>query len=390
MRGNTVRKQVFIYAGFALALAAAVVIWFMFTQRNVSQLFAQGDRVNILLIGHGSAQDLDLITLLSFSEADAVLFSFPANLRLRDASGVFEQASDLWQRAGAATTAEAIGMLIGLDIPFTISFGHRTIEAWIETLGGIEIALEVSAIYIDSMVDPAIRVEIRPGVQPFDGREAIAFAISPSEAGDMGLIERQQAFLRTLLSQGIAVPGLRSVRSTIREMAPSLETNLSLSDLLQTAEVLHDIPQGSVQAGQVAGEIVEIDGVPYTQPNVVGTERIVAALLKGLKLLTPSDVKIAVFNGNNVRQIASRTADYLRARGFQVTAIANAYPFDYETSYVIVLSDESKAWVLRDALLSDVQIVFPETFDARYETLKNFVPTGTDIVLIIGIGWEIE
>lgn len=390
MRENTVRKQVFVYAGIALTLAAAVVIWFMLMQRNVDHLFAQEDRVNILLIGHDSAQSVDLITLLSFSETDIVLFSFPANLRLRDVSGAFEQATTLCQSAGIAATTEAIATLIGLDIPFYVSFEHDTLEAWIEALGGLAISLKASAMYIDSTADPAIRVEIRPGEQQFNGLGAIAFLTAPAEPGDIGLLKRQQAFLKALLAQGIEAPGLRSLKNIIREMAPALETNLSLAGLLQMGEVLHEIPSGDVRANQLVGEIVEIDGVSYTQPNVVGTERLVAALLKGLELLTPRDVKVAVFNGNKVRLIASRTADYLRARGFQVTGIANAYPFDYETSYVIVLSDESKAWVLRDALLSDVRIVFPETFESRYETLKDFVQAGTDIVLIVGAGWEIE
>jgi len=325
-----------------------------------------------------------------FSEADAVLFSFPANLRLRDASGAFGQAAELCQNAGAAAATEAIGRLIGMDIPFYISCDYATIEAWIDTLRGLEISLEASAIYIDSTADPAIRVEIRPGEQQFDGSGAISFASSPSDAGDIGLIERQQVFLRTLLAQGIGSPSTRSVRSAVREMAPALDTNLSLSDLLHAAEVLHEIPPGSLRADQLVGEIVEIDGVQYTQPNVVETERLVAALLKGLELLTPGDVKVAVFNGNGVRLMARRTADYLRARGFKVTGIGNADAFDYETSYVIVLSDESKAWVLRDTLPSDAQIVFPETFESHYEALSDFIPAGTDIVFIAGAGLEIE
>lgn len=390
MRGNTVRKQVIVYAGIAMALTAAIVIWFMLTQRDVDQLFAQGDRVNMLLIGHNSAETVDLITLLSFSEADVVLFSFPANLRLRDPSGAFGQAAELCQNAGAAAATEAIGTLIGIDIPSYVSCDYATIEAWIDTLGGLEISLEASAMYIDSTADPAIHVEIRPGDQQFDGSGAITFATSPSEAGDIGLIERQLAFLRALLAQGIGTPSTRFVRSTVREMAPALDTNLSLSDLLHTAEVLHEIPPGSLRVDQLVGEIVEVDGVPYTQPNVVETERIVAALLKGLELLTPGDVRVAVFNGNGVRLMGRRTADYLRARGFQVTGIGNADAFDYETSYVIVLSDESKAWVLRDALPSDAQIVFPETFKSHYEALRDFIPAGTDIVFIAGAGLEIE
>jgi len=390
MRGNTVRKQVLIYAGIALVLAAAVVVWFVLTQWNVDRLFVQGDRVNVLLVGRDSAQDVDLITLISFSETDAVLFSLPTNLRLRDASGAFESADAVCETVGIAAAAEAIGTLIGLEIPFYIACAHETLESWIGSLGGLTIALDASAIYMDATAEPALRVEIRSGQQLFDASGAIVFASAPSEPEDMGLLKRQQAFLSALLSQGIASPTLRSLRATIRELTPALETNLSLSDLQQVAEVLHDVPQDKVRANQLVGEIVEIDGVSYTQPNVVGTERLVAALLKGLELLTPSDVKVAVFNGNGVRLMARRTADYLKARGFQVTGIANADAFDYDTSYVIVLSDESKAWVLRDALPSAAQIVFPETFESHYEALRDYIPAGTDIVFIAGAGLEIE
>ena len=88
-------------------------------------------------------------------------------------------------------------------------------------------------------MDSKIRINLRiSSKQLFDGPGAIVFATSPSEPDDIGLLERQQAFLRALLAQGIGTPAMRSVRSTVREMAPSLETNLSLSDLLEKYRVL--------------------------------------------------------------------------------------------------------------------------------------------------------
>lgn len=390
MRGNKVRKQVLVYAGVALVLAAAIATWFVLSQRGTDQLFGQGERANILLIGHDVVQGIDSLTLLSFSASDAVLFSFPIDVRLRDTAGDFAPAAELMLSAGAGEAAEAIGALIGVDIPFYVSFERNHLETWVEALGGIEVALSASAIYLDSMADPAIRIELRPGEHLLDGVGAVAFATSVSENGDIGRLTRQQVLFRSLIHQGIAALGLRSVRTAVRDISPPLETNLSKAALLQAVGVLHEIPAASLRADHLVGEIVEIDGVTYTQPNVVETERLVAALLKGLELLTPGDVKIMVFNGNGIRSMAATTADYLRARGFQVTGIANADTFEYDTSYVIVLSDESKAWVLRDALLSDVRIVFPDTFSSHYEALRDSIPAGTDIALIAGAGLEIE
>jgi anionic cell wall polymer biosynthesis LytR-Cps2A-Psr (LCP) family protein len=390
MRGNTVRKQVFVYAGIAVALAAAVVVWLLLGQRNLDRLFEQDERANVVLVGRDAGGTVDLVTLLSFSKEDAVLFALPTDLRVRDDSGSFRQLGALCSDAGAEAGTKAIGALLGIDIPFYVAFEDASLSSWIDDLGGLTISLDASAMYLDASVDPAMQVEIRPGDQVFDGAGALAFATAPSAEGDIGLLDRQGEFLRAMLVAGIDEQSLRSVRNGIRSSASEWETNISQSELLDAVEALHSIPQDAVRSDEVEGEIVDIDGVTYTQPSVVETERIVAAALRGLNLLTPGDVKVAVFNGNGVRLMARKTADYLLARGFQVTAIGNADTFGYETSYVIVLSDESKAWVLRDALPSAVQIVFPETFTTHYEALKDYIPAGTDIVLIAGAGLEIQ
>jgi polyisoprenyl-teichoic acid--peptidoglycan teichoic acid transferase len=390
MRGNTVRRQVLVYAGIALAVAAGAVGWFLFGQDRGDSLFDHGDRVNVLLMGQNENRSLCGMTLVSFSETDIILFSLPVDLRMRDASGRFARAADVYGEEGPLTTAEAVGALIGMNVPLYLSCGLDLLRTWIDELGGLVIELDATAAYIDTARDTPLRVEIRPGMQTLDASEAVAFATSPSEPEDIGLLKRQQVLLEALLRQGIGSSDMRSVRNRMREVHESLTTNISQTGLLQAVEILRRIPEGNLRAGELAGEMVEIDGVTYTQPNVVATERLVAALLKNLELLTPGDVKVAVFNGNGVRLMARRTADYLLARGFQVTGVANADTFDYQTSYVMVLTDESKAWMLRDALPSEAQIVFPETFTSHYEALRDYIPAGTDIVLIAGAGLEIE
>ena len=133
-----------------------------------------------------------------------------------------------------------------------------------------------------------------------------------------------------------------------------------------------------------------VGGVATLQPMVVETERIIAARIKGLELLTTTEIQVAVFNGNGVRLMASKVADYLRARGFPVTRIANAESFTYPASYIVVLTEEAKAWALRDALPSSVKIVFPDAFEGHYEALRDLVPLGTDLMLIAGDGMEID
>ncbi len=390
MRGNTVRKQVFVYAAIGLALAAAVATWLVLSQQHLERLFAEDQRVNVVLIGRNADGNVDLLTLLSFSKEDAVVFALPSDLRVRDSEGDFRPLGSLCDELGAEAGAAAVGRLLGIDTPFYVAYEDASLASWIEDLDGLILSLTAPAVYLDTSEDPALQVEIRPGDQTLDSSEALAFVTAPSASGDMGVLGRQGLFFRALLRRGVEEQGIRSVRGRIRATSSEWETNLTLPERLEAAEVLHEIPQDAVRSDELRGASVEIDGVSYTQPSVVETERIVAAALRGVQLLTPSDVTVAVFNGSGVRLLARKTADYLLARGFQVSAVGNAEAFDYDTSYVLVLTDEAKAWILRDALPSTAQVVFPETFESHYAELKDFIPVGTDLVLIAGPGLEIE
>jgi len=238
--------------------------------------------------------------------------------------------------------------------------------------------VEDEVVYIDRESDPPAEIHVRPGEQRLDGATTLAYLRGHPDAGR---IARSQVLLGAILAQGFVTRDSRSVARTVREMR---------GDLYALAASFRELDPGGLRTPTLPGERVAIDGVVYVQPRVVEAERIVASSLKGLELLTPSEVNVAVFNGNGIRLMATRTADYLKARGFMVTRIGNADTFSYDTSYIVVLTDEEKAWVLRDALPSPVKIVFPDSFSDHYEALKDLIPIGTDLILIAGAGLEIE
>jgi hypothetical protein len=52
------------------------------------------------------------------------------------------------------------------------------------------------------------------------------------------------------------------------------------------------------------------------------------------------------------------------------------------------LTEEPKAWILRDTLPGAAKIVSPGEFATHYEALRPMVPLGTDLVLVVGAGME--
>jgi hypothetical protein len=394
MRGNTVRKQVLVYAGVALALAVAALAWFLLTQRDVERLLVESDRVQVLVIGQNDADGVQAIALLSFSEEDAVIVSIPADLRVREGSGAFQRAAELLTSSGPDAVRASIASLTGVEIPFHIVVDATAILPWVEDLGGVPVTLDAEAVY-QGVLQSGEPVERRflAGSHRLQGQDALLFATAPSDPGDIGLWARQAILLRGLLLEGMASwPSDGDARGALRTARAQMETQLSVPDLTRAVELLRGIAEEDVDLYILPGDDVEIGGVTYTQPRVVEIERLISLRLRGLELVTPEDTRVALFNGNGSRGAAARTGEYLSLRGFQtvVPGTGNADHFLYETSHVIVLTEEPKAWLVRDALPVEATIEFPESLPTTYEAVRQQVPTGTDVVVIVGIGLEFE
>jgi len=390
MRGNPVRKQVLVIAAAAIVVAAGAVAWYLLTQRHVGSILAQGERTNLLWIDHGAA-GVDGMTVISLSEEDLVLLSLSPAVRVKGPGGGVAAASDVFTSDGAAGASQAVSDLLGIEIPLHLAVDGTLWVEWIDVIGGITVELEEAAIYTDESADPPVRIEIRAGERTLSGNEAAAFVRSEGLPGDVGRTARREALLEAALQQAIRGQTSRTLREAVRERFATIETNCTLEDLYDVAAIFHDVAAADVRLVTLPTETALSDGQPVVEPKIVEAERIIASALKGLDLLTPDEVNIAVFNGNGVREMASRTAEYLRARGFSITRIGNADSFEYSPSYIVVLTDEAKAWILQDALPpNEIRIVFPETFEASYAALRDYVPVGTDLLLIAGQGMVTE
>jgi LCP family protein required for cell wall assembly len=389
MRGTRIRWPILSVAIAGVALTAALLGWYFLIERPVGGVSLQGTRTNVLLIGCAESEDgqraREFAVVSLTGEGPVVFLIVPDALSVKLADGTLDELGNVYGRRGAEGTCEVVEALLGVDLDSYVAWHEDGFVRLVDEVGGVALTLNEGVVYAAD-TDEA-QIEIRQGEQVLGGLEALAYA--RGESSDPRLA-RQQRLLYGLLEQGFVGSETRSVKATIRAVQPFLETDMSLSELFDLGVAFSGVEMAALRTTVVPTDEVNIDGVRALQPRVVETERLVATLIRGLELLTPNEVEVAVFNGNGVRLMASRVADYLRARGFEVTRVANAESFAYPTSYIVVLTDESKAWILRDALPSGVSIVFPDAFEEHYNALAGLVPFGTDLLFIVGAGMEFE
>jgi LCP family protein required for cell wall assembly len=389
------RRQTWVILSTAVVIVAILIGWYLLSERNVSQLIQQGKRTNILLLGLdkvGGSSRSDTMMLISLDpEEHASLLSLPRDLRVKFEDGDFHKLNAAYPNGGAKLTRKTVSELLGVGIPFYITLDYAGFKRLIDELGGVTINVEERMQYDDNRADPPLHIDIQPGIQTFDGETALDYMRFRSDpAGDIGRIARQQKLIRALLDKGLQKRDLDTIRSMIQAIYPYLQTNLSLIDLYDLANLLRGLNVGQIEMAIVPGIPTVIEEVSYLQPQVVEMERLVARLIKGKDILTTDEISVAVFNGNGMQLIASDTADYLRARGFKIVKVANAERFDYEKSYVIVLQGENKAGMLTAALPFAATPVSPDEFEPHYSALKALIPAGTDLAFVAGAGFEIK
>ncbi len=387
------RRRILIAVGAVVVVIGIVFGWYFLTQRHLGHLIAQGKRTNILLLGidnAGEKKRSDTMMLASLAPDGSVsLLSLPRDLRVKF-DGEFHKLNASYALGGPDLSRRVAASLLGVEIPFYIALDYTGFEHLIDAIGGVTITVEKDMRYDDNRATPPLHIDIKAGTQRMDGKTALDYVRFRNDpAGDIGRIARQQKLIKAILAERVQNKDLSTLKKLIQTVYPYLHTDLSLLDLYDLAKLLHGTDESRIAMATVPATPVTIDEISYLEPKVVEMEALVARMIKGIDVLTPADVKVAVFNGNGVRLMATTTADYLKARDFSVTKIGNAESFGYDRTYVVVLTDEKKAELLNSALPQEAEIVTPSEFEPHYSALKDLVPDGTDLILVAGKGFTV-
>ncbi len=387
------RKQILIAVGAVVVVIGIVLGWYFLTQRHLGHMLAQGKRTNILVLGvdhAGQNRRSDTMILMSIApDKHVVLVSLPRDLRVKF-DGKFHKLNATYAYGGGDLARRVVSALLGVEVPFYVELDYTGFEHLIDAVGGVTITVDKLMVYNDNRATPPLHIDIKPGRQKMDGKTALDYVRFRNDpAGDLGRINRQQKLIRALITEGMPDKNVKTIHTLVQTVYPYLHTDLSLIDLYDLARILHGIGPNRITMATVPTTPVTIAKVDYLDPQVVEMEALVARLLKGLNVLTPDQVKVAVFNGNGKLMMATAVGNYLRARGFVITRVANAESFGYPRTYIVTLTDAKKSALVAAVLPQPAEIVTPDKFSPHYAALKGLVPAGTDVIVVAGKGLTI-
>lgn len=379
MRGNPVRKTVLYGAGGAILCAAALLVWVLAGTTDRAGWRSDGSG-NLLWALQGETVDglgtttMGVITLTS--SGGCALF-IPPDVSVKGHDGQLVELGDIGDAGDWASCCNAASELLGVPISGYMVIRWGDAAALCDALAPVVVDVPAAVTYrgTSSGDDPLV---IGRGKQELSGHEILAYVAGASEKEPA--FERAERALRAILTAAAqaAPPAKQLARA---------HSNLDVPDLAFVWTGLVRC-QMTLAACEVPTSVIVRDGVGRRMALAVEIQKLISTAVHSKTLLTADAISVAVFNGSGARLVATKAAQYLQARGFRISVVGNADTFSYSATTIVRLTDEAKAWMLRDTLPGASKIATAADFGAHYDALRSKIPLGTDLVLVVGAGME--
>ena len=322
--------------------------------KPVTVLLIGSDRREVLGPSDVGRSDTLILARLDPQTKSISMLSIPRDLRVEIPGYGTDRINAAYSlgggKDGSALVLKTVKQLTGLQINDFVDINFRGFINVVDKLGGAFIMVD-RRYYNDTAVTNYSSIDLQPGYQRLDGRDALSFVrFRHDQTGDFGRIVRQQMFLREFKRQlgesakwqnWRALPGLIRLvaKNTISDIS-SFGKLLSLGRMVMGLDANHvyqtHIEAQAIQVPTANGIMAdELEASPEEIQTAVQSflhpETAPAAPVERLPL---DAFLVRVLNGSGTPSIAEQVAHQLSSVGYRTTVAGNAPTFDYQDSIV--------------------------------------------------------
>ncbi len=221
--------------------------------------------------------DTIIILSLNWELNQLNVVSIPRDTRVEIPGRSFEKLNHAHAYGGANLTKKTLEQYLGVKIDNYITTNFVGFENIVDILGGVEIDVEKRMRYYASDVT----IELDPGVQRLDGDKALQYVrFRADTAGDLGRVERQQKFIKAVISEAYQFKTILKLPQLLDELAKNIRTNMELNEMRKFISLLKSTEINEVNTITLPGKPRKIDGVSYLVVDEKEKERIVREYIK--------------------------------------------------------------------------------------------------------------
>lgn len=279
-------KIVLLVLGLVLLIGGSAFGYFVFkaneTAENTNSELTRGDKsdrreetvdltkdhFSVLLAGVDGGASLEegrtdslMVATFNKESRQVTLVSIPRDsyVDIVTTKGEFkDKINHAYAYGGIDTTIATVEKLFDIPIDYYATINFDGIEDLVDAVGGVE---------VDVLVPISGRatgnVELEPGVQTLNGKEALAYARMRKDdpEGDVGRAKRQQQVLEAIINEATTINSFTKLNRIMNAVGDNIRTNMSLSEASQLQPYTKSLR--SFNQETLAGGDLTIGGVYY-------------------------------------------------------------------------------------------------------------------------------
>ena len=351
---------------------------------NPTLLKGEGDgRVNILLlgIGGGNHDGPDLTDTMIIASIDpvnkkATLLSVPRDLWVKmpnNFMGNYQKINAAYEagkyeylgkedgssantkavEAGFQSADQVVSQVLGIPIHYNLLVDFQAFQQAIDTVGGVTVNVP-SQLYDPTMAwennwNPVLA---QPGVQNFNGKQALLYVRSRETSSDFARCQRQRSVILALKDKVLTLGTLSNplkISQLMGAFGDNVVTDISLSDAVRMYDLTKGIGNSDIQSLDLVTApnsyitTGNMNGISVDEPKAglydysAIQKYVRSSLVDGY--IAKENAKITVLNGTSIPGLATDKADELKSYGYNVATVDNAPTQGYMKTQIIDLTN---------------------------------------------------
>ncbi len=263
---------------------------------NPQNLEQTDGRTNILALGvdrrsnagfvSGVLTDTIMVASLDAKKKDVAIISIPRDLWVKMDDYTNGKINSAYAFGGVELTQKVVEQVLGIPIHYFVVIDFQSFEKAIDVLGGIEVDVENAFDDYKYPIfgketdecggDPELKcryehLHFDTGLQPMDGKTALAFARSRYaegvEGGDFARIKRQQKVAVAAKDKALSLATLTNpgkLKELYELLVTSLETNIGFKEVERLYQLSQNFDNGRIKSYLISGAWDDESALLYT------------------------------------------------------------------------------------------------------------------------------
>ena len=207
---------------------------------------------------------------------------------------------------------------LGVPIDRYLVLNTQGVIQVVDAMGGVNVFVPKAMNYDDNT--GKLHIHLDKGWNFLDGRHAHDFLrFRHDDLGDIGRVQRQQAFMQALISQYMTPLNLLQTPRLFAVAKANLATDLTPQELLRIVAWAKDLGRGDVTQAMVPGREAIIHRGWYWAADPVTTHQIVQNFLLGTAnpaVVAPAQIRVSLLDGVGDRHALERLRVALVQAGY--------------------------------------------------------------------------